>query len=84
MPDVFEFIIVALANWRPEIMAQLRSFNYKCDSHLHSAGQEMVILTTNATALQPGYYLFLTYTLLALILYGFLTREPQPYEGNNP
>jgi hypothetical protein len=45
--------------------------------HLSSAGQELVILTTNATALQPGYYLFLTYTLLALILSGFLTREPQ-------
>jgi hypothetical protein len=45
--------------------------------HLRSAGQEMVILTTNATALQPGFYLFLTYTLLALILSGFLTRKPQ-------
>lgn len=45
--------------------------------HLRSAGQELVILTTNATALQSGYYLFLTYTLLALILSGFLTRKPQ-------
>jgi len=45
--------------------------------HLRSAGQELVILTTNATSLQPGYYLFLTYTLLALILSGFLTRKPQ-------
>jgi hypothetical protein len=45
--------------------------------HLRSADQELVILTTNATALQPGYYLFLTYTLLALILSGFLTRKPQ-------
>lgn len=45
--------------------------------HLSSAGQELVILTTNATALQPGYYLFLTYTLLALLLTGFLTRIPQ-------
>lgn len=44
--------------------------------HLRSAGQELVILTTNATSLQPGYYLFLTYTLLALILSGFLTRKP--------
>jgi hypothetical protein len=44
--------------------------------HLRSAGQELVILTTNATALQPGYYLFLTYTILALILPGFLTRKP--------
>jgi hypothetical protein len=44
--------------------------------HLSKASQEIVILTTNATSLQPGYYLFLTYTLLALILSGFLTRKP--------
>ncbi len=35
---------------------------------LNSSGQELVLLTTNGTALQPGYYLFLTYTLLALFL----------------
>jgi hypothetical protein len=45
--------------------------------HLSSASQELVILTTNGTSLQPGYYLFLTYTVLALFLSGFLTREPQ-------
>jgi hypothetical protein len=45
--------------------------------HLRSADKELVILTTNATALQPGFYLFMTYTLLALILTGFLTRKPQ-------
>jgi len=46
--------------------------------HLRSVSdQEVAILTTNATALQPGFYLFLTYTLLALILTGFLTRKPQ-------
>ena len=44
---------------------------------LSSAGQELVILTTNGTSLQPGYYLFLTYTLLALFLSGFLTRLPR-------
>jgi Paraquat-inducible protein A len=44
---------------------------------LSSAGQEQMILTTNGTSLQPGYYLFLTYTLLALILSGFLTRKSQ-------
>lgn len=42
---------------------------------LKSAGQELVILTTNGTSLQPGYYLFLTYTLLALFLTGYLTRN---------
>ena len=44
---------------------------------LKSASQEVVVLTTNATSLQPGFYLFLTYTLLALFLSGFLTRKPQ-------
>jgi hypothetical protein len=47
---------------------------------LSSASQELVILTTNGTSLQPGFYLFLTYTLLALFLSGFLTRKPQAAE----
>jgi hypothetical protein len=51
---------------------------------LSSAAQELVILTTNGTSLQPGYYLFLTYTLLALFLSGFLTRKPQASEPKNP
>jgi hypothetical protein len=37
--------------------------------------QELVILTTNGTSLQPGYFLFMTYTILALYLSGFLTRK---------
>ncbi|MDD5224860.1 MAG: paraquat-inducible protein A [bacterium] len=44
---------------------------------LSSASQELVILATNGTSLQPGYYLFLTYTLLALFLSGFLSRKLQ-------
>jgi uncharacterized small protein (DUF1192 family) len=62
-------------------------FNGIIDSQfdqLRSANQELVILTTNGTSLQPGYYLFLTYTLLALFLSGFLTRKSQAYEGKNP
>lgn len=51
---------------------------------LSSAGQELVIVTTNDTSLQPGFYLFLTYTLLALFLSGFLTRKPQASERKNP
>jgi hypothetical protein len=47
---------------------------------LSKANQELVILTTNGTSLQPGYYLFLTYTLLALLLSGFLTRKSQVEE----
>lgn len=48
---------------------------------LSSSSRELVILTTNGTSLQPGYYLFLTYTLLALFLSGFLTRKPQASES---
>ena len=62
-------------------------FNGIIDSQfdqLSSAGQELVILTTNGTSLQPGYYLFLTYTLLALFLSGFLTRKPQASKRKNP
>ncbi len=44
---------------------------------LNSVDQEMVILTTNGTSLQPGFYIFLTYTILALFLSGFLTRKPK-------
>lgn len=44
---------------------------------LNSEDQEMVILTTNGTSLQPGFYIFLTYTILALFLSGFLTRKPK-------
>lgn len=43
--------------------------------NMSSIGQDLVILTTNGTSLQPGYYLFLSYTLLALFLSGFLTRN---------
>ncbi len=42
---------------------------------LHSADKEIVLLTTNGTSLQPGFYLFLTYTILALFLSEFLTRK---------
>ena len=48
-----------------------------------SVGQELVLLNTNATSLQPGFYLFLTYTLLALLLSGFLTQKPETCERKN-
>jgi len=44
---------------------------------LNSESQELVLLTTNGTSLQPGYYLFLTYTLMALFLSEMLTRKIQ-------
>ena len=53
-------------------------------SQLISASRELEIVTTNGTALQPGYYLFVTYTLLALFFSGFLTRKHQPSGRKNP
>jgi hypothetical protein len=53
--------------------------------HLNTASKEMNLLTTNGTSLQPGYYLFLTYTLLALFLSELLTRKQHAEEhGNSP
>jgi predicted RNA binding protein with dsRBD fold (UPF0201 family) len=43
---------------------------------LNTENEDFVLITTNGTALQPGYYLFLTYTLLALFLSELLTRKP--------
>ncbi len=42
---------------------------------LHSGPDELVLLTTNGTSLQPGFYLFLSYAILALFLSEFLTRK---------
>lgn len=44
---------------------------------LRAASRELELVTTNGTALQPGFYLFLAYTLLALLLSGFLDRKPR-------
>lgn len=43
--------------------------------NLHSADEEIVLLTTNGTSLQPGFYIFLSYTMLALFLSEFLTKK---------
>lgn len=45
---------------------------------LNRKGSDLVLLTTNGTSLQAGFYLFLAYALLALFLSSFLTRwEPK-------
>ncbi len=44
---------------------------------LSSADEGPILLTTNGTNLQPGYYIFMAYALLALILSEFLTRKRQ-------
>ncbi len=40
--------------------------------HLKNANPDIVVLTTNGTSLQPGYYLFFTFALLSLFLSSFL------------
>ncbi len=47
-------------------------------SELSAASQKLELMTTNGTSLEPGYYLFLTYTLLAMIFSGVLTGEGTP------
>jgi hypothetical protein len=42
---------------------------------LSAASRELELMTTNGTSLQPGYYLFLTYILLAMIFSGVLAGE---------
>lgn len=44
---------------------------------LGESGQEQMIVTTNGTSLQPGFYLFLAYTMLALLFSEFLDRKRQ-------
>lgn len=44
---------------------------------LRTTGEAVNVLTTNGTNLQPGFYLFLTYTLLAMFFSGFLTRRTE-------
>lgn len=48
---------------------------------LQMSDSDLVLLTTNGTSLQPGFYLFLTYAVLALFLSGFLTRGQVKDEG---
>ncbi|RYZ75789.1 MAG: hypothetical protein EOP04_32870, partial [Proteobacteria bacterium] len=43
---------------------------------------DLVLLTTNGTSLQPGFYLFLAYAVLALFLSGFLKRAASTDEGS--
>lgn len=42
---------------------------------LNTESQQLVILATNGTSLQPGFYLFLAYAILALFLSGFLSKS---------
>ena len=58
-------------------------FNGIINSQLSSMAQsspEVDLITTNGTNLQPGYYLFLTFTILSMFLAGFIKNRP--YEPN--
>lgn len=48
--------------------------------NLKKFSDEIGILTTNGTSLQPGFYVFLTYTVLAMFLSGFLKYRPRDCE----
>jgi hypothetical protein len=68
MADVMVIaIFMAYIGFNGIITAQFGQFS--------SVDQEMVILATNGTCLQPGYYLFFTYVILALFLSVFLARQ---------
>jgi hypothetical protein len=68
MADVMVIaIFMAYIGFNGIIADQLDQFN--------SASQDVSIFTTNGTTLQPGFYLFLTYTLLALFFSEFLARK---------
>lgn len=54
-------------------------FNGIINSQLGNMGesaQNLELITTNGTSLQPGYYLFMAYTILAMFLSGFLKKRP--------
>ena len=52
--------------------------------NLQSAVKDLEILATNGTSLQPGFYIFLTYTLLGLFLSVFLTRNMTAVATDKP
>lgn len=50
--------------------------NSQLDNIKEAGEGSLNILTTNGTSLQPGYYVFLTYTILAMFLSNFLKNRP--------
>ena len=45
-------------------------------NNIKEAGAGVDVLTTNGTHLQPGYYIFLSYAVLAMFLSNFLKNRP--------
>lgn len=46
--------------------------------NMKAAAPDLNFYTTNGTTLQPGYYLFLAYTLLAMLLTDMITQKTVP------
>ena len=49
---------------------------------LRTTGEAVNVLTTNGTNLQPGFYLFLLYVILAMFLSGFIHARPYVCKTN--
>lgn len=50
-------------------------------NNIREAGESIDILTTNGTQLQPGYFVFVAFTILALFLSSFLKTRPYDCSG---
>ncbi|MBY0416041.1 MAG: paraquat-inducible protein A, partial [Bdellovibrionales bacterium] len=61
-------IFMAFIGFNGIISSQLGKLN-------SSVSKEVVIFTTNGTNLQPGFYVFFTYAMLALFLSNYLERK---------
>lgn len=81
---IIEFFVVKSSKWSMAdvlviaIFMAYIGFNGIINSqlqNLNSSAQGVDILTTNGTSLQPGFYLFFTYTILAMFFTGFLTSR---------
>ncbi len=60
-------IFMAYIGFNGIITSQFANFNAK--------NPDVVILTTNGTSLQPGFFIFLTYVMLSLFLSSFLVKK---------
>ena len=49
--------------------------------NIKESSPDLAMLTTNGTTLMPGFYIFMTYTILAMFLSGFLKKRP--YDCNS-
>ena len=81
---LIEFFVLKSGKWSMAdvmvvaIFMAYIGFNGIISSQIHkisAAMPDQEMLTTNGTSLQPGYYLFVTYTLLGLFLSGLLSRK---------